>query len=170
MITPLDIQKKQFSRSFRGLNEKEVQSFLEELFATLEKHINDNADLKERMSRNIEEVSKYKAIEKTLTETLVVAKRTSEDLVMNARKEAEQIVAKAKLQAQMIEEQSKRDLMAIQNQRMMMEKDLEGFRLRMEGLLRAQLDVVSHYKPDVALQAPQKAISSDANGESQSAS
>mgnify|MGYP001201278231 CR=1 FL=1 len=154
MITPLDIQKKQFSKQLRGLNEKEVQTFLQEVFQTLEKHINDNAEIKEKMSRNIEEIQKYRTIEKTLSETLIVAKRTAEDLMINARKEAEQIVMQAKLQAKAIEEQSKRDTHVVQSQRMMMEKDLEGFRLRMEGLLRAQLDVVSHYKPDVVIPAP----------------
>lgn len=155
MITPLDIQKKQFSKSLRGLNEKEVQSFLQEVFGTLEKHINDNAELKERLSRSNEEMQKYKNIEKTLSETLVVAKRTAEDLMVNARREAEQLVAQARLQAKAIEEQSKREILELRSQRMMMEKDLEGFRLRMEGLLRAQLDVVSHYKSDVALNSPQ---------------
>ena len=132
MITPLDIQKKQFSKSFRGLSEREVQSFLQEIFQTLEKHINENAELKDKMTRNIEEIQKYRNIEKTLSETLVIAQRTSEDLMVNARKEADQIILQAKLQAKAIEEQSKRDLHMTQSQRMMMEKDLEGFRLRME--------------------------------------
>lgn len=149
MITPLDVQKKVFNRSLRGFSERDVNHFLQEVGQSLEKHINDNAELKERMVRVMDEVGKYKAIETTLSETLIVAKKAADDLISVSKKEAEQIIASAKLQAYTIEEQTRRDIQALQTQRMMMEKDLDGFRLRMESLLRAQLDVVSHYKGDI---------------------
>lgn len=149
MITPLDIQKKQFSKALRGISEKEVQDFMQEVYQTLEKHLDEKVALKEKISAHQEELQRYKILEKTLSETLVVAQRTAEDLLVNSRKEADLLIHKAQLEARAIEEEAKREMQDLHGQRMLLEKEFESFRLRMEGLLRAQLEAVSHYKTDL---------------------
>jgi len=51
MITPLDIQNKEFSKGVRGYREEEVDSFLDLLTIDLEKLIGENATLKEEVKR-----------------------------------------------------------------------------------------------------------------------
>ena len=49
MITPLDIQKKSFEKSFRGYKAKEVDVFLDMLTLDMEKLIKENARLKSEL-------------------------------------------------------------------------------------------------------------------------
>jgi cell division initiation protein len=149
MITPLDVQKKTFKKRLFGYSEKDVVHFMQEVANTLEKHINDNADLKERVVRVMDEVNKYKAIETTLSETLVVAKKASEDLVDSAKLQAQNIVQEAKLQAKSTEEQLRRDIDRLHHEQMLVEKELTAFKMRLEGMLRAQLKALNHYEEDI---------------------
>jgi cell division initiation protein len=47
MITPLDIQNKEFSRAVRGYKEEDVDGFLDLLTLDLEKILEENRRLKE---------------------------------------------------------------------------------------------------------------------------
>ncbi|MCK8058030.1 MULTISPECIES: DivIVA domain-containing protein [unclassified Fusibacter] len=149
MITPLDVQKKDFSKGIRGYSEREVNEYLIQIADTLETHINEKADLKERIMRIEEDVNKYRAIESTLSETLVLAKKTSDDLISTAKREAESIVKDAEITAKAKVEAANRQIAEMNEQRMHMEKDLEAFRLRIESMLRAQLSVVENYAVDL---------------------
>ena len=49
MITPLDIQNKEFSRAVRGYNQEEVDLFLDEIMADYDKLISENQELKRQL-------------------------------------------------------------------------------------------------------------------------
>lgn len=149
MLTPLDIQKREFGKAIRGYNEREVDEFMMLVSQAMEKHIVDVAEQKDRNLRLTEDLSKYKQLEKTMSDTLVVAKKTSEDMLKTASQQADNIVKEAELRAIQMIEQAKKDIQLMQEQKMMMEKDLEGFRMRMEAMLRAQLDVAESYRSDL---------------------
>jgi len=44
-ITPMDIEQQEFSRSFRGYNEEEVDDFLDKIVKDYEELINENIRL-----------------------------------------------------------------------------------------------------------------------------
>ena len=49
MITPLDIQNKEFKKSFRGYKESEVDQFLDEIIEDYEKLYKENIELKDKI-------------------------------------------------------------------------------------------------------------------------
>ncbi len=51
MITPLDVQNKEFSKAVRGYKEEEVDEFLDLITVDLEKLITENAGYKEQIAR-----------------------------------------------------------------------------------------------------------------------
>ena len=56
MITPLDIQNKEFSRAVRGYNQEEVDLFLDEIMADYDKLLSENqgyAQFKAFNSKNV---------------------------------------------------------------------------------------------------------------------
>ena len=54
MITPQDIQSKEFTRGVRGYKEEEVDSFLDEITIELEKLQSENRMLKDQVAQNAE--------------------------------------------------------------------------------------------------------------------
>ena len=74
MITPLDIENKRFSKQMmNGYNVDEVDDFLDELTFEYGKLYKENAELKSQREELDDNVGKYKNIENTLQNTLIMA-------------------------------------------------------------------------------------------------
>jgi cell division initiation protein len=99
-ITPLDIQQKQFPMKFRGFDVEEVYAFLEVIREEMEELLRDNANLKESVQRNENQIREYKDMENTLRETLMTAQQMVEEYKINARKEAELLIKEAELRSE----------------------------------------------------------------------
>jgi len=99
-ITPLDIQRKQFSTRFRGFDMEEVDSFLELIREEMEELLRENANLREESRRYEKQLKEYKNIETTLKDTLISTQQMVEEYRNNARKEADLIAKEAELKAE----------------------------------------------------------------------
>ncbi len=149
MITPLDVQKHKFKKGISGYQCDEVDLYLSTIADALEKRINENIMLKEKLDHKDEQLQHFQSIEKTMSETLVVAKQTAEELLENANKTAKNTIDEANLKAQKIKNDADVAVLEVMRQREQMERDLEAFRVRMEAMLRAQLEVVENYSVDI---------------------
>ena len=145
MITPLEIENKRFSRkNINGYNPDEVDDFLDELtkdYELLYKNFNESGDKVDNLKRELE---KYKNIEKTLQETLILAQDTAKSVRENAEIEAKQIIKEADLEA-------KESLAEIEAQIKEKRKELEDLRnqfnvysAKQESLLLAQLEMLKN--------------------------
>ncbi len=139
MITPLDIEKKEFSKGVRGYKEREVEDFLNEVLIDYEKIYNENSKLKEEIQRMKDAMEKYKNIEETLKSTLVIAQSTAEEVKRNANKEAELIIGKAEAKAEHLLRDSKRQADKIQQEHEEARKSMNLFKVRCKTLLESQL-------------------------------
>lgn len=99
-ITPLDVRKQEFRRTMRGLDSDEVYAFLATVADEYEAVLNDNKALRERLLELDDKVQEYKAIERTLRDTLLTAERVTVESKDNARREASLIVKEAQLEAE----------------------------------------------------------------------
>ncbi len=102
MITPVDLENKEFKKSFRGYDIEEVESFLEELIKDYSRIYRENAGLKDKNAILNESVEGYKGMEETMRSAIVSAQRTSEEIIKNAHEQADNIVKEAKVHAQEI--------------------------------------------------------------------
>ena len=98
MITSMEIRNQRFNKSFRGYSRDEVMNFMSQMAQEFENVYSDNANLKEQLQRVEYELQKYKKLEDTMNNSLILAQRTAEDLKINARKEADIILAESKRQ------------------------------------------------------------------------
>ena len=80
MITPLDIQNKEFKKSFRGYKESEVDQFLDEIIEDYEKLYKENIELKDKILILTEQIKQYNNLEETLKDTLIVAQSTADEV------------------------------------------------------------------------------------------
>ena len=77
MLTPLDIENKKFQKQMmNGYNVDEVDDFLDEITVDYEKLYKDNTELRAEIERSKSDLEKYKNIEQTLQNTLVMAQKS----------------------------------------------------------------------------------------------
>jgi cell division initiation protein len=142
MITPLEIQKKEFGKSLRGYNEDEVDQFLDSLCDTVETLTNENHDLKDKLEMLQGQLEKYAAMEKTLNETLIIAQRTADDVNKTAELNSRNIIKEAKLEAERIVAEANKKVESIQNEMEIARRELKAFKARFKAMLNTQLGLI----------------------------
>ena len=80
MLTPMDIHAKEFSKSFRGFDENEVNDFLNEVMQAYASALDENERLRADLAREQKTIEDFRRIEQSVRETLVVAQKTAEDI------------------------------------------------------------------------------------------
>lgn len=96
-LTPLEIQKQIFTKSFKGYNIDEVRAYLHLLAEEIERLLKDVDRLSRENTMLREDLDDHSNRERILKDTLLSAQKVSEDLRTNAHKEAELIVKDAEL-------------------------------------------------------------------------
>ncbi len=102
MITPIDLENKEFKRSLRGYDIEEVETFLEELTKDYSRIYRENASMKDKNAILNDAVENYKGMEETMRSAIITAQRTSEEIIKTAHEQADNIVKEAKVRAQEI--------------------------------------------------------------------
>jgi cell division initiation protein len=101
-ITPLDIIQKQFTPGKRGYDSDEVRAFLESVRESMEELLKENQRLKDLVATRDREVAELRDNEADIKDTLLLARRLSDDLKRTARREADVAVGEARLEAERI--------------------------------------------------------------------
>ena len=143
MITPLDIENKKFSkRAINGYNTEEVDDFLDELTIAYEKIYKEASDSKQTIEGLNAELEKYKSMEATLQNTLVMAQTTAEDVKNVAKQQADVIISEAQAAAK--EEAGKLDSEIKLKQKELedLQKQFDIYKAKMESLLISQLELL----------------------------
>ena len=149
MYTPLDIENKKFSKQMvNGYSVEEVDDFLDELTIDYEKIYKQVGEATKKASDMEEELKKYKNIENTLQNTLVMAQTTADEIKELAKQQAEQIIKEAQGTA-------KQEVVEIEQSIVMKKKELEDlekqfdvYKAKMESLLISQLELLKEVNKD----------------------
>lgn len=147
MLTPLDIQNKEFKKAFRGYNEEEVDEFLEQVHKGYERLYRDNIDLKETAGQLKTQIQHFQNLENTLHNTLVVAQETAEDVKLNAKKEAELLRKEAEVQAQRLLDEASAQVQRLQGEYDELRNQWQLYRSRLRLLAQAQLELLQGEDP-----------------------
>ena len=149
MITPLDIENKKFAKQMmNGYNVDEVDDFLDELTLDYGKLYKENAELKAQIEELDSNVGKYKNIENTIQNTLIMAQKTADEVQEVAKKQAEQIVKDAEFQAKNSVEELNTQILLKQKELEDLKKQFDVYKAKMESLLISQLELLKDHKED----------------------
>ena len=149
MYTPLDIENKKFAKQMmNGYSVEEVDNFLDELTVDYEKLYKESSDNKSKISELEANLVKYKNLESTLQNTLVMAQSTADEIKKVAKQESDQSIRDAQATA-------KSQLMEIEQQITIKTKELEDlkkqfdvYKAKMESLLISQLELIKDVNKD----------------------
>ena len=172
-ITPLDIQNKEFERSFRGYDIEDVDEFLDRIAKDLEQLMRENQDLKDQLAQLTEKNKNYQKMESTMHTAIVVAQETAEEVKQNAKREAELIKREAEREAKNLVEEARSRSSRILDEQEELFRKAQVFKLKFRSFIEAQLaalegeewleepqkeekveekttEFISNYEPDVA--------------------
>ena len=140
MITPLDIQNKDFSRAVRGYKEDEVDEFLDLITVDMEKLINENVTLKQQIAKQEEDLNKYRSSDDAVLATLEAAKKLMGDISESAEKRAEILLKNAELDAKLIQREAKESVERLTEETIILKRRFAEFRTRYKTMLESELE------------------------------
>ena len=188
MITPLDIQQKVFRRSLRGYEMESVDRFIDQLAESYDTLYLEHQSLKEKLDNYDAAIQRYTQMEKSITDTLVLAQKNAGDLQNNTRLEADLLLEEARLKAARIiseaEEQSvqiklqareagkykveeaESQVKKTKEEFYFLNKQIQMYRIKFRALLDAQISMLDETGQEFAELMLEKGIDDIINDES----
>ena len=149
MLTHLDIENKKFSKQMmNGYSVDEVDEFLDELTADYEKLYKETTENKNKVADMQEEMAKYKNIESTLNNTLIMAQTAAEDVKNLAKQQAESIINEAQSNAKQAVIELEQEITMKQKELEDLQKQFDVYKAKMESLLISQLELLKDINKD----------------------
>ena len=149
MLTPLDIENKKFSKQMMsGYSVDEVDEFLDEITADYEKLYKESAEAKNKIEDMQEDMAKYKNIENTLNNTLIMAQTAADDVKNLAKQQAEAILHEAQANAKQAVAELEQDIVMKQKELEELQKQFDVYKAKMESLLISQLELLKDVNKD----------------------
>ena len=149
MLTPLDIENKRFSKQMmNGYSVEEVDEFLDEIgvdYAKKNKELLEVSKQVEDLNRDLE---RYRSLEETLQNTLVMAQSTAEEVKNVAKQQAEQLVAEAKSSAEKEANDLEQQIVYKKKSLEDLQKQFDIYKAKMESLLISQLELIKEVNKD----------------------
>ena len=149
MITPSDIENKQFSRTKKGYDPDEVDDFLDLVILDMEKLIRENRQLKEELGKAHVQVDKHMNTETTVYETLEAAKSLMNDIAASAERRAEILLKNAEMEANIITKDAKESISKLTEEGSRLRTKLEMLRGRYKNLLESELERLDFVGNDI---------------------
>ena len=151
MITPVDLENKEFKKGFRGYDIDEVETFLTELSKDYAKSYRENASLKDKNAILTDAIENYKEMEETMRSAIISAQRTSEEILRNAHEQADTIIKEAKIKASEIMNELDKDVQALKRET----EEIEGRNMLLRAKLKAVLNTYLGMLDEIPVSEPE---------------
>ena len=139
MITPLEIQEKEFSRGLKGFKEEEVNEFLDQITLDLERLLEDNRLLRNENAQMQQELEKFHNAEHSVIDTLETAKALMADISASAEKRAQILMKNAELEADTMIREARETVARINDENAQSISKLTSFRKKYREMLEAEI-------------------------------
>ena len=149
MITPLDIENKKFAKQMmNGYSVEEVDEFLDELTVDYEKLYKQSNESQTKITELEESIVKYKNLESTLNNTLIMAQSTADEIKKVAQQQADQIIRDAQGTAKQKAAELEQQIILKQKELEDLQKQFDVYKAKMESLLISQLELLKEVNKD----------------------
>ena len=138
MITPVDIQNKEFSRKISGYDRVAVDEFILDVAEDYEKLYRENIALKDKISNIHDSLRKYIAMEEAMQNTLMFAQNTADDVKKSATEKAEIMVKEAEIKAKEIMAQAQAEVLDQERKLEEIKSEIQIYKTKFESLIASQ--------------------------------
>jgi cell division initiation protein len=159
VLSPQDIQNKEFSVKMRGYNIDEVNDFLDRIVKDYNLTLSENVKLKNQLKDVNSQLDYFNGMKDSMNQSIIVAQNAADKVRSDAqteankmseysRKQADKILNDASQKAKTIIENvsnKSKTLLTVNND---LKQTTESFRAKLQNLLQAQMDLVNSSKWD----------------------
>ena len=149
MITPNEIESKEFGSQVRGYNREEVDVFLDEIMMDYQGLIDENKKLRRDVEALNKEISDYKKSETSVMSTLEQAKSLMSDISASAEKRAEGIIKNAQIDAASITRDARESISRLTEESEQLKNRVASFKERYRKILTDELSKVDNSADDL---------------------
>lgn len=150
MLTPIDLQSRDFRKSFRGYDPHDVDEFLDRVSTEFDRLFRLNVQQRDDIESLKKRIEEYQQMESSLRDTLMLAQDASRRLKETTTKEAELIVTQAKDEARRIVDAAQDSILKKKLELEELRRYEELFRLRFKAFLESYLTTLER---DASLEA-----------------
>ena len=154
-FTPLDIQRREFDKAFRGLNEGEVRTFLHEVAGEWEEVQVENNRLRTEIIDLRERLREYQEQDRIFRETLLHAQRTKEEILDTVNREKALILKEADFKADELIREAQTHVVELETQ-------IRGLKLERVRLLQDMDSLLGRSRRFLQEEAPEMFPAPDA--------
>lgn len=138
MITPVDIQNKEFSRKMSGYDRIAVDEFMVDIAEDYEKLYRENIELKDKLASSNDSLRRYIAMEEAMQNTLMFAQNTADDVKKSATEKADLMIKEAELKAKELVAQAKADVLAQERKLEEIKSEIQIYKTKFDSLVASQ--------------------------------
>ena len=131
-----------FTKTLRGYNPKEVNSFVDEVINQVEGMVNTIKEKDNEIDLLKEKLSHYQALEMTLNKALLAAEEASDQIKKAARQESGMLLEDAKRNASRIVNDALLRAEKTEYEASMLQKNINVFKRRLRNIIESQLELV----------------------------
>jgi cell division initiation protein len=151
LLSPLEIQQKQFRvKLIKGLDPKEVESFLQKVADQMSGYLKDIDELKRDLEEKKRQLSEHREREQTLKNTLISAQKTVEQMKLNAQKESKLLVSEAEVKAERILNNAHNRLAQIHDDIAELKRQRTQFELKLRATIETYQKMLDMQKEEEA--------------------
>lgn len=141
--TPKDLENLSFKREFiYGYQRKQIDKVLSKMREDYELLLQEREGFQAENTIMRETVQHYKTIEESLQHTLILAQRTSEEIVKGANQKADNIIREADVRAQKIIDNANQQKEGIQQEFEEIKKRLNIYKVKSQALLTSTMEII----------------------------
>jgi cell division initiation protein len=148
-FTPLDIQRREFEKAFRGLDPGEVRTFLHEIAGEWEEMLAENQRLRTEVLDQREHLREYQDQDRIFRETLLNAQRTKEEILDTVNREKALILKEADFKADELIREAQTHVVELETQIRSLKLERVRFLQDMESLLARSRRFLQEEAPEM---------------------
>ena len=145
-LTPLDIKKQEFTRSFRGVDAQEVHDFLHELASQWDSLLDENRRLEQKVREYDSKLEHYRKIEEALQEALETARDNSHKTIENAQREAQIILKEARAASEEMRKKSSQDHKRLKHDISKISGRRDEIVARLRAFLMSEMELLARFE------------------------
>ncbi len=144
MFTPLELEKIEFGGAFMGgYKKRDVEDVFNELSADYETLYKENISNKDKLQMLQGLVDKYKAMEDSLQNALLLAQTSSDAAIRAAQTKAENIIKEAEEKAAYIIREAEENVKAAVQRELDLKRNINVMATRNISQLRSQIEILN---------------------------
>lgn len=152
-LTAVDIHAREFSKGAWGYSVKEVEDFRQEVADNFEEVQLELAATRQALEQAARELEHYRALEKSMNDSLILAQRSADEVRANSHKEAELILRSADSEAREIIARARADRAAVEREIRELEAARDRFADEVAGMvasLEERIEAIRSRRPRFA--------------------